>query len=306
MARGWLIRSPDGHPAAFTANIPFKYMINGTEGLSFATGSTCVGDRWRGKKLSKLNGLSFIEQPHANLLLATGSTDIAYRLWLGLGMQPLPRTWPSSISRILADVSRLAADKLRLPAPIAPLLLRSARLAVRTARSIDRIPRGIRVRRVDCFDVPGSSELERLTANVEVETYAIRNRDILNWMYFGCDHVRATRIVLAAFDAEKIVGYIGLKWNVKTLDVLECRCRDGDVDIARSLLLGARDFAENAHAYSINVWCYSPMMQAAVPQGGTIRTRKPPMMTYCYLSHVGSIQVEKWDASPGDGDISVN
>jgi hypothetical protein len=184
MARGWLIRSPEGDPAAFTANIPFKYMINGAEGLSFATGSTCVGDRWRGKKLSKLNGLSFIKQPDADLLLATGSTDIAYQLWLGLGMRP--------------------------PALIAPLVFLSARLAVRTARSIDRFSSAITVSRIDSFDVPGSSQLEEFTANVGVETYAIRDRNILDWMYFGCNHVRATRIVLAAFDGANLVGYLGI------------------------------------------------------------------------------------------------
>jgi hypothetical protein len=306
MARGWLIRSPEGQPAAFTANIPFKYMINGTEGLSFATGSTCVDNKWRGNKLSKLNGLSFIEQPCADLLIATGSTEIAYGLWLGLGMQPLTRTWPSSISRILADVSRLATDKLRLPTLVAPLLIRSARIAVRTARSIDQFAPGISVGRVDSFDLPGSSDLEQFTANVGVETYAIRNKDILNWMYFGCAHVRTTRIVLAAFDGGKVVGYIGLKWNFEALDVIECRCRDGNVDIARSLLLGARECAENMHAYSVNVWRYSPMMQAAVPRGGTIKTINPPMMTYCYLPRTRSIQIDKWDVSPGDGDISVN
>jgi hypothetical protein len=306
MARGWLIRSPEGHPAAFTANIPFKYMINGTEGISFATGSTCVGDRWRGKKLSKLNGLSFIEQTHADLLLATGSTDVAYRLWLGLGMLPLHRTWPSSSARILADVSRLAADKLRPPAVIAPLLLRSARLSVRAVRSIDRFSSNIKVRRIDSFDVPGSAELEQLTATIGAETYAIRNRNILNWMYFGCDHVRATRIVLAAFDGEKVVGYIGMKWIRQTLYVVECRCRHSDVDIARSLLRGARDCAEELHAYYVNVWRYSPMLQAAMPRGATIKTSSPPMMTYCYLSNVGSVRSETWDASPGDGDVAVN
>jgi hypothetical protein len=306
MARGWLIRSPEGQPAAFTANIPFKYMINGTEGLSFATGSTCVGDRWRGKQLSKLNGLSFIKQTHADLLLATGSTDIAYRLWLGLGMRPLHRTWPSSSARILADVSRLVADKLRPPALIAPLLLRSARLSVRAARSIDRFSSSIKVRRIDSFDVPGSSELEQFTANVGAQTYAIRDRNILNWLYFGCDHVRATRVVLAAFDGERIVGYIGMKWILQTLYVVECRCRDSDVDIARSLLRSARDCAEEMHAYDVNVWRYSPMLQAAIPRGGIIKTSNPAMMSYCYLSNVGSVRSETWDASPGDGDIAVN
>jgi hypothetical protein len=306
MARGWLIRSPEGDPAAFTANIPFKYMINGAEGLSFATGSTCVGDRWRGKKLSKLNGLSFIKQPDADLLLATGSTDIAYQLWLGLGMRPLPRTWPSSSTRILADVSRLAADKLKPPALIAPLVFLSARLAVRTARSIDRFSSAITVSRIDSFDVPGSSQLEEFTANVGVETYAIRDRNILDWMYFGCNHVRATRIVLAAFDGANLVGYLGMKWIRETLHVMECRCRGGDVDIARSLLHGARECAEKMHAYSVNVWRYSPMIQAAVPRGGTFNTCRPPMMTYCYSSNVGPVRPEKWDASPGDGDISVN
>jgi len=30
------------------------------------------------------------------------------------------------------------------------------------------------------------------------------------------------------------------------------------------------------------------------------------MMTYCYHSNVGIIDEQKWESTPGDGDLSVN
>ena len=90
--KGWAIKSQHGDIIAFTANIPFAYVINGQAGKCFVTGYTCVDENWRGHKLSKKIGSAFLAQDDADLLIGTDSTPPAYQLWLGLGMRPLSET----------------------------------------------------------------------------------------------------------------------------------------------------------------------------------------------------------------------
>ena len=59
LPKGWAIKSQDGDIIAFTANIPFAYVINGQAGKCFVTGYTCVDENWRGHKLSKKIGERF-------------------------------------------------------------------------------------------------------------------------------------------------------------------------------------------------------------------------------------------------------
>ena len=59
LPKGWVIKSQDGDIIAFTANIPFAYVINGQAGKCFVTGYTCVDENWRGHKLSKKIGERF-------------------------------------------------------------------------------------------------------------------------------------------------------------------------------------------------------------------------------------------------------
>ncbi len=50
---------------------------------------------------------------------------------------------------------------------------------------------------------------------------------------------------------------------------------------------------------------YTPMIEAALPATVSVRLKKPPM-TYYYSSRTGKLDVENWEAGPGDGDVSVN
>ena len=107
LPKGWAIKSPDGDIIAFTANIPFAYVINGQAGKCFVTGYTCVDENWRGHKLSKKIGGAFLAQDDADLLIGTDSTPPAYQLWLGLGMRPLKRNWREKSCRVLGGADHL-------------------------------------------------------------------------------------------------------------------------------------------------------------------------------------------------------
>jgi hypothetical protein len=47
------------------------------------------------------------------------------------------------------------------------------------------------------------------------------------------------------------------------------------------------------------------MMETAVPAAVSITLKKPPV-TYWYSSRAAKLDVENWEAGPGDGDVSVN
>ena len=95
------------------------------------------------------------------------------------------------------------------------------------------------------------------------------------------------------------------QWAGHSYYLLECRCRDADPEIARELILAARELARQNRARSIIVRQYTPMIEAALPAAVSVRLRKPPM-TYYYSSRTGKLDVENWETGPGDGDVSVN
>jgi hypothetical protein len=300
--RGWLVRSPEREPIAFTANIALPYVVNGRPGACCATGSTSVSEHWRGHGLSRIVGAEFLRQHEIDLLIGTDSTPIAYRLWLGLGMRPLARDWAGGSYRIIANARRLIEDRARCPAPLRAGLAMAGSLLrpVASARS-----RAIVVRRVERFDLAGAQRIDMFRAGRVAATYAHRTADILDWLYFGCAHVRQTRAVFAASDSSGLIGYLAMKGVGHSYTLLECRCRDADPEIARALILAARDHADAQGAHFLNIWRYTDMLEAAVPRMGT-SLASHPMMTYCYATNCGEIDEARWETTPGDGDCSLN
>ena len=149
------------------------------------------------------------------------------------------------------------------------------------------------------------------TASIECKassatTYAYRDVPTLNWLYFGTPTVKQTRAVLVARSGGRLVGYLAMKqWAGHSYYLLECRCREADPEIARELIWAAREFARENQARSIVVRPYTAMIEAAVPAMLSVPLKKPPM-TYCYTLKTGEIDVENWEAGPGDGDVAVN
>ena len=303
LPKGWAIKSPDGDIIAFTANIPFAYVINGQAGKCFVTGYTCVDQNWRGHKLSKKIGGAFLAQDDADLLIGTDSTPPAYQLWLGLGMRPLKRNWREKSCRVLGGADHLL-DARR---PYLRALGGLGRAAIALAKmSSPALSRALTARKIPSFDVPGSERIETFRAEQSPTTYAVRDRETLDWMYFGCDYVRENRAVFAAFDGGSIVGYLAVKRIMNSFYLLECRCENADPEIARVLIWAARDHAESQGISFINVWRYAPMIADAIPTMCSTTYKSIHKMTYCYRSNRGPIDEDKWESTPGDGDLAVN
>jgi len=307
--RGWLVRSDTGAIIAFTANIPLKYVIDGKPALCCATGSTAVHPDFRGAGLAKTVGRKFLSQIHGDLLVAADSTPIAAGLWRSLGMTPLEARWQQSNFRILADgcalvrgpsapsrssslVERIAGTSLGFVLDTLATLSRRRSKAL-SIELVDRVS--------DC-DTDSINECKASNA----PTYAWRDADTVNWLYFGTQFVKQTRAVLVARLGARLVGYLAMKqWAGHSYCLLECRCREADPEIARELILAAREFARQKQARSILVRPYTPMIDAAVPATVSVTLKKPPM-TYYYSSRTGKLDVKNWEAGPGDGDVSVN
>jgi hypothetical protein len=307
--RGWLVRTDAGAIVAFTANIPFKYVIDGKPALCCATGSTAVDANFRGAGLAKAVGRRFLSQIHGDLLVATDSTPVAAGLWRSLGMTPLEARWQQTNFRVLADGCALVRG-LSAPANSPSLVERIAGTSLgfvldTLATLSRRRSKALSVELVDRF-----SELDAVSINEckasNAPTHAWRDADTLNWLYFGTQFVKQTRAVLVARSGARLVGYLAMRqWAGNSYYLLECRCREADPQIARELILAAREFARQNQARSIVVRQYTPMIEAAVPATVSVPLKKPPM-TYYYSSRTGKLDVENWEAGPGDGDVSVN
>ncbi|MGA9823312.1 MAG: hypothetical protein WBQ53_00520 [Methylocystis sp.] len=307
LPKGWAIKSQDGDIIALTANIPFAYVINGQAGKCFVTGYTCVDENWRGHRLSKKIGSAFLAQDDADLLIGTDSTPPAYKLWLGLGMRPLKRNWREKSCRVLGNADHLLDARGSHSRALGPTLGGLGRAVIALAKmSSPVLSRALTARKISSFDVPGAARIESFRAEQSPTTYAVRDREALDWMYFGCDYVRENRAVFAAFDGGSIVGYLAVKRIMNSFYLLECRCENADPEIARVLIWAARDHAETLGISFINVWRYAPMIADAIPTMCATTYKSIHMMTYCYRSNRGPIDEDKWESTPGDGDLSVN
>jgi GNAT superfamily N-acetyltransferase len=297
--RGWFIRSSERAPIAFTANIPFNYIIGGEPGLCCATGSLAVHSDWRGQGLSKLVGRAFVNQCKPDLLIGTDSTDVAYKLWLSLGMRPLERGWPKSSYRIVGDLTAWDRPHLR-PSN------RGTRLRLAKSLQNERLRRKpLLAHQIKKFEERDSHDVNKCRAS-NASTYAVRDIQTLNWLYFGSKFVRKTRAVFVARSGKQLVGYAAMKRAHNSFYLLECRCLNAEAEIAQELLLAARGFAERRGAPYITVWQYTQMIEQAIPLALSIPSRHPRMMTYCYIPKVTALEPSSWEATPGDGDVSVN
>ncbi len=288
--KGWAVYQA-GRVAAFTANIPLPYIHEGRPALCYATGCTAVGERFRGLGLSKLVGTRFIDQQAAGLLLAARSTPVAYQLWQSLGMKPLSPWRPSR--RIVGDPAKLLA-RLGLR-PLGGV----GTLAAKSLAAIHR-PK-VACEQIASFEARDEPALEECRASDET-TFARRDVRTLNWLFFATELLRETRIVLAAKSSRRLIGYAALKPSGRNLELLECRCKNADPEIARALLLKASELARARRFGFVRVRPYSDMISEALPPALTFPDRNAHP-TYCALSPAGW---SRWEATPGDGDYAIN
>jgi hypothetical protein len=222
-------------------------------------------------------------------------------------MRPLQRDWREKSCRVLGGADHLLDAWRPFSRVLGPTLGGLGRAVIALAKaSSPAHSRALTARKILSFDVPGSERIETFRAEESSTTYAVRDRETLDWMYFGCDYVRENRAVFAAFDGGSIVGYLAVKRIMNSFYLLECRCENADPEIARVLIWAARDHAESLGISFINVWRYAPMIADAIPAMCSTTYRSIHMMTYCYRSNRGPIDEDKWESTPGDGDLSVN
>jgi GNAT superfamily N-acetyltransferase len=306
--RGWIVHSANGAPVAFTANIPFRYVIAGQTALCCVTGSTAVHPDWRGRGLARAVATKFIEQPDAALTVGVDSTPAAFAMWQSLGMQALNEPWLNTTSRIVADGFALAAapsQAMGLPPIVGRAVGHCLTLWLAAAAAAGgRRSRSLAVARIDNLTRADGDALSACRAS-HASTYAWRDFETLNWLYFGSDYLKRSRVVLIARSGTAPVGYLAMKrWN-DSYYLLECRCRDADPGIAQELILAARDFGRQVGAPAIVVRPYASMIRQAIPRTLSLTLARPET-TYCYRFKGQNVATDDWETAPGDGDVSLN
>ena len=305
--RGWLVRLGAGKPVAFTANIPFKYIINGNLETCYVTGCTASDPTFRRQGLASMVGRAFLNQSEPAILLGVESTEAAQKLWQTLGMKPLNRTWQHINFRVVADLSVIAtraAHKLSMPQLITRIASSGARTFMRSLLYFSRPSTRFLIEQVTNFLQEDEKDLLLCRAS-SATTYPLRDVETLNWLYFGSAHVRKTRAVFVARLGKKLVGYLSMKTSHHVFKLLECRTLDADPDIARDLIITARLFALRARSSYIEIRPYTPMIEEAMPRIGAIQ-KNTPDISYYYKTNSGIKNDPSWEAGPGDGDVSVN
>lgn len=283
-------------------------MIAGRPALCCTTGCTAVHPDFRGAGLAKTVGRKFLSQIPGDLLAATDSTSVADGLWRSLGMTSLDARWQRTNFRVLADGRALvrgpsaAADSSSLIERIAGS---SVGFALDALARLSRRSKALSIELADRFSEFDADSINACKAS-NAPSYAWRDADTLNWLYFGTQFVKQTRAVLVARSGARLVGYLAMKQVAgHSYYLLECRCREADPDIARELILAAREFARQNRARSVLIRPYTRMIEAAVPATVSVPLQKP-RMTYWYSSRTSKLDVNNWEAGPGDGDVSVN
>jgi hypothetical protein len=306
--RGWALRSSTGAIIAFTANIPFRYVIEGKPALCCATGCTAVASDWRGLGLAKVVGREFLEQSHGDLLVGVDSTPTALSLWRSLGMRTLDERWLKTHARILADGAALGAalsQKTGVPPIVGRIAGSCMALWLDSPVAVGRRSKSLSVTSINRFAEADTDDIAFCRAS-NASTYGYRDIATLNWLYFGSPFLARTRTVVAARSGGRLVGYLAMKqWSPHSYYLLECRCRDADPEIARELILAARELARQAQAQSILVRPYTKMIERAIPLAVSVHGARRPT-TYCYKFRAGTVSTKDWETAPGDGDIAVN
>src|SRR5262249_19063426 len=148
------------------------------------------------------------------LLLAVGSTDPAYRLWISLGMKSLDRRWPQENYRVVGDVSALAesvAIKWGVPKHLGNI---AGRFAVVLMPPFTPVAWCRNYSACNCKIenfLPEDEDAIQSCRASDALTYAWRDVRILNWLYFGSSYVRQTRTVFVARSGHRLIGYLTMK-----------------------------------------------------------------------------------------------
>jgi hypothetical protein len=298
--RGWLLKAHKNKIIAFTSNIPLPYVIANQRGICYVTGTTGVHPNWRGKGLSKRVTRPFIEQKMPDLLVGTGSTPEAFKLWQSLGMISLPLKWPNCRLIVASHEELIKNAAMRRGAPkiIASGLGLFGRLRdeyLPGTRAVDTLEQ---VSRFETSDNEGILECRAS----DLSTYPLRDVCTTNWLYFSTSYLRKNRLVFAARSGLRLRGFVAFKIMGASLYLLECRCVGADPGVARDLLAFSVVRWRELGGTHLTIWPYTPMIKAALPRS-RISSQEP--MTYVYKANRAALLEHEWERTPGDGDIAL-
>ena len=299
--RGWIYRGEGGGVVGFMANIPFRYAIDDRSALACAASSLAVDASCRGQGLAKGIGRAYLAQEGADLLIGTGSSHEAWRLWLALGMRELEHDWTRANYLIPADLPAFVRRSFpRVPAVrlASPLV---QKVGGRVLSSLEWL-RGTRDLSIDEIVSFGALDPQQLAACIPNRgIQRTRSVETLDWFYFGSEELRRTRTVLVARREGSLVGFMGIKYEEAGASyILEC-CTGGRVDVARALLFRACAIARAEGRPYVSARASSPTMARALPRWSLASRRRP--FPYCYLLP-GRVHSD-WETGPADGDLGI-
>jgi hypothetical protein len=303
--RGWVLRSAEQEIVGFIANTPFPYMFDGSPFVYCAIGTLALHAGLRGKGLSQLLGQAALRQM-CDVVVGTQSVPAAWRMWMSLGARNLAAKWTKKPRVLVANGTAFAMKALsalgihsRL---LATVLGGGAHLVSRALALFHQPMRArVQVDRIDRFRDEWSEELSALASSHRLQP--VRDPRTLNWLYFGANHIRQTRIVLLARSEQVIVGYIAMKkLRSGAAFLLEMRVRKDDPGVAAAILLSAREHLQKVGISHLLLYEYAPYVKSALSASLNFPASAESEFTFFFVPNADDIAVEDWDVGPWDGD----
>jgi len=311
MPRGWLLCDLSGTIGGFIGNIATNYLIDGQVKVVYAATTWYVAEGFRGASLQLIRAF---RKQNAPLLDTTPTRDVVTIL-SKLGFKKLSQPWMERDGiyplnyRLFGDIVTAKLSK-RIPEIIAKILSFGSVFFVKLKQNLassKAVKGSFTVEEISEFGLDCNIIWDRLSKAYAIS--AVRNRAVMNRLFFGTNALKSRRIVLALKEAGKPVGYIAFKIHKRRSSIDEYAYLElVDIwippfnfeqykDLFRVTFLSLR--AKHKEIAYLIINAFNPAMFRALTRAGTFWTKGRSQFLYDKFS---AVAVDSFFVTPLDGD----
>lgn len=301
IARGWVVTAADGSIAGFLANATFRYADDdGSQLACVAAHTLAVRPDMRGRGLARSLINAGVREP-CDFSIGVQTNPGGWASTLAGGAQSMDQEWTRKPRLIVVDAGALLRTIVRRAA---------GRTIAPTPGSLDEAgsaltsDSGTQIDVVVGFDPGDDPTLAEMVAR-PARIRPWRDAATLNWLYGGTRQLRATRLVLTARRAGRLVGYAGFRVLPRSLVLLECRTLPEAGDATRELLGAARQWGRQRRLSHLLVYVYSSAIRDALPRWASWPGLGLSRFPYAIAIKKPGLVLADLELGPWDGDAII-
>lgn len=309
--RGWLLCDSTGAIGGFIGNIATNYLIDGQIKVVYSATSWYVAEDFRGASLQLIRAF---RKQNAPLLDTTPSGHVVTIL-SKLGFKNLAQPWIKRdgiypLNRQLFRRSVAAKLVRKFPKAIAEVIAFGASFLAKLRQDFGLF--GLTngnfiVEEISEFDADCTVLWNKLSKAYKISV--VRNRQTMNWFFFGSETLKLRRLILALKKAGELKGYIAFKIHKSRLGVKDYVYLElVDIWIPRLTLKQYKNLfraifvflrTQHKEIVSLNINAFNPEMSRALNQAGIFWTKGRAQFLY---DKFPLIKGDDYFATPLDGD----